>query len=276
MFIRRSSIKLFNSSLISQSIRLDLNKHVRFYSSKLNITFKEVGAEGTFDYRVKYFKEDSGDQISPWHEIPLVNKSSSTENTIVYNYINEMPKNSNAKMEVNTKELYNPIKQDIKKGQLRYIKHGNLLFNYGCLPQTWENPKLADHLTGLMGDNDPVDVVEVGSRVIARGQVKQVKVLGALALIDEGETDWKVLAIDIEDPNANKINTLEDLEKLQPGTVEKVRHWYKVYKVAEGKGENEYALNGQPIDIKQTQSVISETHHYWKDLIGENYKFKLE
>lgn len=35
-----------------------------------------------------------------------------------------------------------------------------------------------------------------------RGEVIQVKVLGTLALIDEGETDWKVIAINIEDPEA--------------------------------------------------------------------------
>lgn len=39
------------------------------------------------------------------------------------------------------------------------------------------------------------------------GQVVQVKVLGILALIDEGETDWKVIAINIEDPDASSLNS---------------------------------------------------------------------
>ena len=30
------------------------------------------------------------------------------------------------------------------------------------------------------------------------GEIKQVKVLGIMALLDEGETDWKVIAIDIK------------------------------------------------------------------------------
>ncbi|GAM28808.1 hypothetical protein SAMD00019534_119840 [Acytostelium subglobosum LB1] len=236
--------------------------------SKLN----EEGKEGTFEFRVKYYR-DGQHQISPWHEVPLVH---SNNKRTLYNYINEMPKNSNAKMEVNTKELLNPIKQDIKKGQLRYIKHGNLLFNYGCLPQTWENPKLVDHRTKHPGDNDPIDVVEVGQQVIGRGEIKQVKVIGALALIDEGETDWKVLAINTDDSNFDKINDLKDLEKVLPGTVDKVREWYKVYKVAEGKQENEYALNGQPIDHAETEGVISETHQHWKDLTKGNTKLVLE
>jgi inorganic pyrophosphatase len=33
-----------------------------------------------------------------------------------------------------------------------------------------------------------------------------VKILGVMALIDEGETDWKVLAIDVKDPLASKMN----------------------------------------------------------------------
>ena len=40
--------------------------------------------------------------------------------------------------------------------------------------------------TQAKGDNDPLDVCEIGQRVWERGQVRQVKVLGTLALIDEG------------------------------------------------------------------------------------------
>lgn len=39
------------------------------------------------------------------------------------------------------------------------------------------------------------------------GQVIQVKVLGILAMIDEGEMDWKVIAINADDPDAQKLNS---------------------------------------------------------------------
>ncbi len=45
------------------------------------------------------------------------------------------------------------------------------------------------------------------SQVCVIGQVIQVKVLGILALIDEGETDWKVIAINIEDPDESSLNS---------------------------------------------------------------------
>ena len=36
-------------------------------------------------------------------------------------------------------EEKNPIKQDIKKGNLRFYPY-NINWNYGMLPQTWEDP----------------------------------------------------------------------------------------------------------------------------------------
>ena len=44
-----------------------------------------------------------------------------------------------------------------------------------------------DPNTNCKGDNDPLDVCEIGYRVAKRGEVRQVKVLGCVALIDEGE-----------------------------------------------------------------------------------------
>lgn len=72
--------------------------------------------------------------------------------------------------------------------------------------QTWENPDHVDQHTNCKGDNDPIDVVEIGERVAQLGEVKRVKVLGVMAMIDDGETDWKVIAIDVNDPLAEKMN----------------------------------------------------------------------
>ena len=43
--------------------------------------------------------------------------------------------------EIATKEPLNPIKQDEKKGELRAFKKGDIYFNYGCFPRTWEDPQ---------------------------------------------------------------------------------------------------------------------------------------
>ena len=89
------------------------------------------GEEATASFRLN-FKSD-GSAISPWHDIHLKSDSGA------YNMVVEIPKMSKAKMEVATKEENNPIAQDIKKGNLRDY-HGPIFWNYGCLPQTWEDP----------------------------------------------------------------------------------------------------------------------------------------
>ena len=51
----------------------------------------------------------------------------------------EVPRWTNAKMEVSKEEAFNPIKQDIKKGRLRYVRncfpHHGYIWNYGAFPQ---------------------------------------------------------------------------------------------------------------------------------------------
>jgi hypothetical protein len=54
-----------------------------------------------------------------------------------------------------------------------------------------------------------VDVVEIGERRANIGDVLKVKPLAALAMIDEGELDWKVVAISLDDPKASLVNDVE-------------------------------------------------------------------
>lgn len=65
----------------------------------------------------------------------------------------------------------------------------------------------------LQGDNDPVDLVEIGSETLATGSIHQVKPLAVLAMIDDGELDWKVVAIKTSDPKASGVNDVEDVER---------------------------------------------------------------
>merc|ERR1712118_508513 len=91
---------------------------------------------------------------SPWHDIPLKN----ADGTV--NFICEIPKETSAKMEVATDEPKNPIKQDTKKGKLRFYPY-NINWNYGLIPQTWEDPGVENADLKVMGDNDPVDPGEI-------------------------------------------------------------------------------------------------------------------
>lgn len=55
--------------------------------------------------------------------------------------------------------------------------------------------------------------------------------LGIMALLDEGETDWKVLVIDVNDPLAPKLNDIEDVERHLPGLCRATNEWFRIYKV---------------------------------------------
>lgn len=64
--------------------------------------------------------------------------------------------------------------------------------------------------TKAKGDNDPLDVCEIGELVGYTGQIKQVKVLGVMALLDEEETDWKIIVIDVSFSNRSPCPQLSD------------------------------------------------------------------
>jgi inorganic pyrophosphatase len=214
------------------------------------------GPEKTLEYRINFSHKDK--KISPWHDIPY-RASSET-----FHMMCEIPKWTRAKFEIATKEPGNPMKQDEKKGVLREYKHGDMLFNYGFMPQTWEDPEHVSEDTGFKGDDDPLDMVEIGCRQMKCGQVVEVKVLGVLAMIDDGETDWKVFCVRTDDPLAGVMNDVDDLERELPGVVSTMREWFRQYKVAEGKPLNRFALDERCMDREYAEKIIEETHGSWK------------
>ena len=145
--------------------------------------------------------------------------------------------------------------------------YAGYVWNYGAFPQTWEDPTHKNPETGAFGDNDPLDVCEIGSANGFRGQIKQVKVLGVIALIDEGETDWKVLVIDVTDPLAATLNDIDDVQRLMPGYTFAVYEWLRTYKMPTGKPANEFAFHGEAKNKAYALQVIEENHHFWRRLV---------
>ncbi|KAF8019705.1 hypothetical protein BT93_G0410 [Corymbia citriodora subsp. variegata] len=224
------------------------------------VKVKEEGKPETLDYRV-FLVDDSGKKISPWHDIPLQLGNG------IFNFVVEIPKESSAKMEVATDEPFTPIKQDTKKGNLRYYPY-NIHWNYGLLPQTWEDPSFANsEVEGAFGDNDPVDVVEIGESRRQIGEILKVKPVAALAMIDEGELDWKIIAISLDDPKASLVNDIDDVEKHFPGTLTAVRDWFRDYKIPDGKPANKFGLGNRPADKAYALKVITETNESWAKLV---------
>lgn len=234
------------------------------------------GEENALDYRIDT-KTTEGKTISLWHDINLIHiDPESSKETSYKNFICEIPKFTRKKYEIATDEDFTPIKQDTKKGELREFKKGDIFFNYGCFPQTWEDPTFFHpDAEGCRGDNDPVDVCEIGARIIQPGKVRPVKVLGILMMIDEGEADWKVIAIDAEDKWAPFINDINDVEEQLPGMLHAIREWYRTYKIPDGKPPNTFGLRERFMDKDYADSVIEECHHAWKELLSGEKERKI-
>lgn len=135
-------------------------------------------------------------------------------------------------IQINRTIPFNPIRQDKEpNGTLRYIPNIFPFFgyigNYGAIPQvyhcfiimmldmflanydlqTWEDPNVPNHDIGTKGgDNDPIDVIEIGDLLGYPGQIKQIKILGSLLMVDNNYTDWKIVAVDINDKKAHQYN----------------------------------------------------------------------
>jgi inorganic pyrophosphatase len=80
------------------------------------------------------------------------------------------------------------------------------VLHYGAVPRSYSHPRARDALTGLRGDGDTLDVVDVSALPATPGEVYWVKVLGALAMEDGGAADWKIVAIRASDPRARGLS----------------------------------------------------------------------
>jgi inorganic pyrophosphatase len=92
-------------------------------------------------------------------------------------------------------------------------------------------------------------------------------------MIDEGECDWKVVAIDLDDKWAPYLDDINDVEELLPGTLEAIREWFRTYKIPDGKPPNVFGLGERFMNKDYAGEVINECHHAWEQLItGEKHR----
>lgn len=255
--------------------RLQLMKnHLRLSSSVQNYKSITIGAKYTKEYKNYAVDANTDKVLSYFHDVPLkLNKQDRTVTMVV-----EVPRWLNGKFEIDLKQPGNPIVQDVKKDEVRFVRnlfpyHG-YIHNYGAIPQTWEDPNHKSAIQDLYGDGDPLDVCEIGSRILPTGTITTVKILGSIALVDDGELDWKVIAISVDDEMAPELNDISDVENKCPRLLEATKQWFKDYKKPDGKPENVFALNGEFLGAEETWRVIEECHREWRKLVEGNAERK--
>ncbi len=92
--------------------------------------------------------------------------------------------------------------------------------NYGFIPRT------------LAEDHDPLDVLVISSEAILPRTIVEVKPIGMIDMIDQGERDSKILAVAFGDPFYRDYESMEELPK---HIVDEINFFFETYKVLEGK-----------------------------------------
>lgn len=189
--------------------------------------------------------------VSPWHDIQLPKLDTSD---IYLPFVCEIPMGTSAKMEVNLKEKFNTITQDVENGEPRLLPI-KTRFNYGMLPQTYESPQRPCHVSGFFGDGDPVDMVDISSSSSSStadvGSVFAVKLLGSFCFIDGQRADWKVIVS-------------RNFSDSPTGSLEEIFSFFENYK---GPDSGNYIFDNRKLfSPEETLQVIREAHESYKQL----------
>lgn len=92
--------------------------------------------------------------------------------------------------------------------------------NYGFIPLT------------LWGDGDPLDVFVYCSQPIQPLSLVKCKAIGSVEMIDNSQSDTKIIAVPFGDPTYSCYNEIEDLP---PHLINELIHFLQVYKQLENK-----------------------------------------
>ncbi len=132
----------------------------------------------------------------------------------------EIPAGTNKKVELD--KTSNTFKVDQRDGKDRIISFLPYPANYGFIAGT-----LSDASTG--GDGDPVDVLVI-AETLKTGTVISVEPVAMLKLIDDGEEDFKILAVPADDRlNVLKIKDLTDEPQKGQAIKEIIEKWFLSY-----------------------------------------------
>ena len=143
-----------------------------------------------------------------WHDIPLGEGAPNEINVII-----EIPKGSNNKYEIDkTTGL-------IKLDRANYSSAA-YPFDYGFAPQT------------LWDDGDALDVIVLTTYPLDVGILVSVRPVAIMEMIDSGDSDYKVIAVPVEDKRWEDVNDLGDINK---HTLKEFQHFFETYKLLKGK-----------------------------------------
>jgi len=150
-----------------------------------------------------------------WHDVPLGDNAPETFNCIV-----EIPKWSHNKYEID-KDTGLIALDRVNYNAAPYP------FDYAFAPQTlWE-------------DGDALDVIILTTHPLQVGILVKVRPLAVMEMMDSGESDYKIIAVPVEDKRFDHMNDLEDIP---PHTLKEYAHFFQTYKMLKSDDPNKYKV----------------------------------
>ncbi|HEV3155882.1 MAG TPA: inorganic diphosphatase [Candidatus Baltobacteraceae bacterium] len=119
--------------------------------------------------------------------------------------------------------------------------------DYGFIPRT------------LCDDGDSLDVLVLVSQPTFTGCLLTVRPIGYLRMIDEGESDEKILAVPCGDPEYHEIT---DYTKIAAHRLRLIKHFFESYGHLEGKRTSTEGWGG----LEEAKSVILRSNKRYESL----------
>ncbi len=136
---------------------------------------------------------------------------------------------------------------------------------YGFIPKTYCGDRVKSLMKGaIYGDGDPLDICVFSDKPITHAEILlNVRVIGGIPMIDNGEADDKIIAVLEKDQVWGDINEINDM----PNTyIEQLIHYFSTYK--DLPGEEPSTLIGSAYDSIHASKVINSAIEDYNEKYG--------
>lgn len=161
----------------------------------------------------------------------------------VMNVIVEIPKFSKNKYEIDKETGLIALDRVMHTAQ-------DYPFDYGFVPQTlWE-------------DDDALDVLLLTTYPLLTGILVPARPVAMLNMIDDGDSDAKVIAVPKKDPRWDHV---KDLSDINPHTLKEIEHFFATYK----KVQNKVVETKGFVGLAETQAAFAKSRELYNAKFGK-------
>ena len=165
----------------------------------------------------------------PWHDVPIGEDAPNEFSVVI-----EVSKGSKVKYEID---------KDTGMLEVDRILYSSVVYpeNYGFIPQT-----LAD-------DDDPLDVIVLMQEPVLPMSLLEVRPIGILPMVDEGENDENIICVHLDDAEYKTYNHINEFPEHR---LNEIKQFFKEYKNLEDKEVEVGDISGPEEAMEYVQRAI--------------------